>query len=153
VVYARDDDKNDNQRKRALVNSKLPLNSLREKMKVNFEAEAKAHAGKHLILSNEHLQSHLTNIREKERLKSLFDPYYEDIKIYLYLRRQDLVATSIYGTRLLSGGMTDLGAIIPKVPNGGGLPYFYDYLLIYREFCDVFGKEKVHVRIFERDRL
>jgi hypothetical protein len=49
--------------------------------------------------------------------------------------------------------MTDLGAIIPKVPNGGGLPYFYDYLLIYREFCDVFGKEKVHVRIFERDRL
>lgn len=153
VVYARDDDKSDNQRKRALANSGLPLDELRKKIETNFAAEAKKHAGQHLILSNEHLQSRLTCVREKERLKGLLEPYCEDIDVYLYLRRQDLVATSIYGTRLLSGGLKELGGIIPKIPEGGELPYFFDYLLIYREFCEVFGKDKVHVRIFERERL
>jgi hypothetical protein len=153
VVYARDDDKTDNQRKRAFANSGLPLDKLRKKIEADFAVEAEKHAGQHLILSNEHLQSRLTCLREKKRLRSLLEPHCEDIEVYLYLRRQDLVATSLYGTRLLSGGMTHLGDIIPKIADGAEVPYFYNYLLIYREFCEAFGKDKVHVRIFEKERL
>ncbi len=149
VVYARDDDTSDNQRKRALANTGLPLEDLRTKISNDLAAEAAKNAGKKLILSNEHLQSRLTNIGEKQRLKSLLEPLTGEVDIYLYLRRQDKVATSIYGTRLLSGALTSLkGGIMPSVP-GGKKPYFYDYLTIWREFCTVFGKDHVHLRLFD----
>ena len=89
VVYARDDDTSDNQRKRALSNTGLSLANLRAKIASELAEEASQNAGHKLLLSNEHLQSRLTNLREKKRLKALLAPLAGDIDIYLYLRRQD----------------------------------------------------------------
>lgn len=153
VAYARDDDTSDNQRKRALARKGQTLDAFRHELEVLFNEEARKHSGKVLLLSNEHLQSRLTNIREKTRLKELLDQQCGDIEIYLYVRRQDLVAVSLYGTRLLSGAKLKYGKVFPDLNSQQPLPYFYDYLTIWREWCTVFGKDHVHLRIFAPGRL
>jgi hypothetical protein len=153
IVYAREDNTSDNQRKRALARAGLNLNDFRKKLEAEFRDEASCESGRNLVLSNEHLQSRLTTISEKVRLKNLILKVCGNIDVYLYVRRQDLVATSVFGTRLLSGGLTTLGEIFPKIVEGEELPYFYNYKRIYDEYVDVFGVDNVHVRFFEKDRL
>lgn len=149
VVYSRDDDTTDNQRKRALARKSMDIGAFRSFLDDAFAQEADRQSGKILVLSNEHLQSRLTNIGEKERLRTLLVRHCEGLpQIYLYLRRQDLVAISLYGTRLLSGAVKTLGRLLPKI-SGDDLPYFYDYLRIWREWSAVFGRENVHVRLFD----
>ncbi|MGB1033755.1 MAG: hypothetical protein ACPGVS_01925 [Primorskyibacter sp.] len=154
VVYARDDDTSDNQRKHALARTGQDMAAFRTALEARFATEAQKHAGKVLLLSNEHLQSRLTNLGEKQRLHGLLSARSETpVQIYLYLRRQDLAATSLYGTRLLSGTPLDFGEVLPQLDPQEPLPYFYDYLRMWREWCQVFGRMNVHVRVFEPDAL
>ncbi|TFL17141.1 hypothetical protein [Jannaschia formosa] len=152
IAYARDDDKTDNQRKRALARTRLGLDAFRRRIEEALAEEAaRSPDGAWLILSNEHLQSRLTNLREKQRLKALLDTVAPEVDVYLYLRRQDKVAVSLYGTRLRSGSVTSMVPVLPDV--AGGLPYFYDYHRICSEFAEVFGRDRLHVRVFDPLRL
>lgn len=153
VVYARDDDTSDNQRKRALARG-LTLAEFRAQTEALLAEEARAHPGHSLILSNEHLQSRLTTLAEKQRLLQLLRSVCSgEIRVLLYLRRQDLAATSLHGTRLLSGGKADPGRILPALQPGSAMAYFFDYERIVAEYVEAFGAGAVAVRVFEKDRL
>jgi len=153
IVYSRDDDKTDNQRKRALARTGYSLDKFRSSLSNQFEIEANERQEPYLLLSNEHLQSRLTNKKEKRRLKKLVSRVAKQIDIFLYIRRQDLVAVSLFGTRLLSGSISKLTNILPTIDSNSALPYFYNYLRIYEEYAEIFSSNRVHIRIFDNDLL
>jgi hypothetical protein len=75
-------------------------------------------------------------------LKELIDTLADKITIVMYLRRQDRVAVSRYSTQIKCIG--DLGFYVSEYD-----PY-YDYLTLYRNWCSVFGKDNVKVKIYDR---
>lgn len=100
------------------------------------------------IFCNEHCHSRLTSIGEIETLRAFLARHFDEIRVCIYIRRQDQVAVSLYSTRLKSGG-TDAD-ILPRT--NGDDPYFnYDRSLGLWESC--FGRENVVVRLFDRKEL
>jgi tetratricopeptide (TPR) repeat protein len=100
------------------------------------------------IFCNEHCHSRLKTEDEIATLRDFLARHYDDIQISVYLRRQDQVAVSLYSTRLKSGG-TDT-SILP-VTHAQDLYFNYDRSLARWERC--FGRENIHVRIFDREVL
>lgn len=105
-----------------------------------------------LLFSNEHLQSRLVEESEVVRLRDLLREYTEDIRLVVYLRRQDRVAVSHYSTRLKAGGTGD-DPIFPLVDDASALPRYYDYDTMLSLYERVFGIETITVRVFESEKI
>ncbi len=100
------------------------------------------------LFCSEHCHSRLTTAAEVESLRGFLLEHFDEVRIAVYLRRQDQVALSLYSTRLKSGA-TDQ-RILPTC--GPDDPYFnYDRFLSLWE--NAFGRENVSVRLFERGAL
>ena len=116
-----------------------------------LENEFKSIARKDLlIISSEHFHSCLESIDEIERLKGFLEPWCSEIRILVYLRRQDRVAVSYYSTKLKGGNPNPV--LFPKAAPGE-LPYYFDYLELYNRWSAVFGKTKIDIRLFESTEL
>ncbi|MDH3871116.1 MAG: hypothetical protein OEU44_02765, partial [Gammaproteobacteria bacterium] len=98
-----------------------------------------------VILSSEHLQSRLNSSEDVARLHELLASLFSDIKVLVYLRRQDKAATSRYSTALKAG--YSMKSILP--PSGGNRR-FYDYEHLLDIWSTVFGRKHVVPRIFDR---
>lgn len=98
-----------------------------------------------LIISSETLTSTFMQKPESMReIKQLFNGC--PVIIILYLRRQDLHAQSLYN-QCVKTGHTD------KKFNPEKLPKFYDYYNFLVSIVDVFGKENVIVRPYEKGQF
>jgi hypothetical protein len=106
---------------------------------------------KTVVFSNEHLHSNLLSIGEVKRLKSLLENWVSEVKVIVYLRRQDLLAQSLYSTRLKGGEVLGSQPIVPSTAYPA--PYYYQYHQILENYASAFGKENILVRIFEKDKL
>lgn len=102
---------------------------------------------KNVLFSAEHFHSQLRSIDELEKLKALL-PATEQVKIVLYIRRQDRAAFSLYSTALKAGS-EQKGFNFPSVENKT-VRYRFDYLQAYQLWSSVFGPESMVVRIFDR---
>lgn len=101
-----------------------------------------------VIFASEHCHSRLTTPAEVETLLSFLNGFFDDIRIAVYLRRQDQVALSLYSTRLKSGD-TDRRILPRTAPDD---PFFnYDTSLALWE--DAFGHAAVTARLFDRKLL
>jgi len=107
-----------------------------------FEAAPKADV---LVISSEHLHSRLSSIETITCLKEFLEPWVEQFEIVLYLRRQDYVAISHYSTKIKSGNPCPLPFL--NISNEA-IPYYFDYNRIYDNWCTVFGKKALQVRLF-----
>jgi tetratricopeptide (TPR) repeat protein len=118
--------------------------------RARFEKRAAAELGQPetVIFCNEHCHSRLTTRDEVARLRDLLAPHFDRIDVSVYLRRQDQLALSLYSTRLKSGG-TDTD-ILPRVTAASPL-FNYDRALALWE--EVFGRDRVRVRLFDRREL
>lgn len=116
--------------------------TFRHQLRQEFDAAPQA---KVLVISSEHLHSRLVNQEMISRLKEFLDPWVDRFEVVLYLRRQDRVAVSHYSTKIKSGN--DRPVAFPGSPKDG-LPYYFDYERIYENWCTVFGKESMRVRLF-----
>src|SRR5207248_697515 len=58
------------------------------------------------ILSNEYCSTGLSTIEEIARLHRLLSSLAREIRVIVYLRRQDQLATSLYSARMKNGGQT-----------------------------------------------
>ncbi|PTW44161.1 hypothetical protein [Rhodovulum kholense] len=100
------------------------------------------------IFCSEHCHSRLVSETEVQRLRDFLAPHFDEIRVSVYLRRQDQIALSLYSTMLKSGAVPDRIIGIPDPEN----PYYnYDRFLGLWE--KVFGQDAVSVRIFERSSL
>ena len=128
---------------------KLP--EYREELERNFAEEVAAFTLRDgtLLLSNEHLHSRVSAQSEIERLRDLLGRYSADIRVLVYLRRQDLLAVSLVST-LYKAGHTKPW----HLPEGGpNQPRYYDYATLLRNYGAVFGEENCIVRLFEPSRF
>lgn len=98
---------------------------------------------KEVIISSEHFSSFLPNDKEINNLKSLLQSRFSDNKVIVYLRRQDLLATSLYTTACLSGVF--FSSILK---NDGVNRPFMDYFNLLELWSRHFGKDNIIPRIF-----
>lgn len=101
-----------------------------------------------VIISSEHFHSRLGSCESVSRLLDLLSRNFSDIKILVYLRRQDEVAVSLFSTAIKRGIITS--SIFPKV-NKDNLYFNYEQLL--SKWSGVFGHQNVCPRIFEKKKL
>jgi hypothetical protein len=123
------------------------LPALRARLGAAARAELSGWDGTVLFCS-EHCHSRLTTPAEVAVLRDLLRPLFDRITIAVYLRRQDLVAISLYATQVKSGATH--GAILPDTTPSD--PY-YNYDLSLRLWEDAFGADAVRPRLYDRSEL
>lgn len=111
-------------------------------------AAAELGSGGTAIFCSEHCHSRLKTAEEVERLRDFLGGFFDDVRIGVYLRRQDQVALSLYSTRLKSGDTEK--RILPRT-NGDDHVFNYDRSLALWEAC--FGRDAMTVRLFDRELL
>lgn len=110
------------------------------------ELDASVHT---VIFSSEHLHSRLWGEAAIGKIKELLSPCFEEIKILVYLRRQDQLAVSSYSTKLKAGD-TPSHILNPKVKCTN---QYYNYYFLLKKWSSIFGKENINVRLFESGRF
>jgi hypothetical protein len=114
--------------------------------------EVKKKNPKNVVISDEHCSSRLLSSKDLEALRDLLLEFSKSIKVLMYIRRQDEFLLSSYSTSIISGSSSKL--IIPKDPMQlSWVHERYDYLRLIRRWEKIFGKENIHIRIFEPSQL
>lgn len=146
AAYAMDADRPDGLKAAFGGDTPEAVPEMRAQMRRRAEAELKG--GQGAIFCSEHCHSRLVTRGEVERLRDFLSPFFDEIEVSVYLRRQDRVALSLYSTQLKSG---DTPRHILPAATDASLYYNYDRFLALWE--DVFGADAIKVRLFERDLL
>ncbi|MGF1503441.1 MAG: hypothetical protein ACFBSD_16690 [Paracoccaceae bacterium] len=143
TAYAQDDRIRDDLRIDLGIESADDLAAFRTRV----EAEAAAELGTApatLLFSSEHLQSRLVRESELARLRAFLSAHVDRVEIAVYLRRQDLVAVSLYSTLVKFGG--DREAIFPDLSKWRS---YFDYAALLERWAAAFGRDAIRPRIFE----
>lgn len=109
-----------------------------------FEEEIATSDARLCIVSAEHLSQ--LNHDEVRRLRDLLSRMFSEIQILVYLRDPVEYAVSMYDTALKVGGL-QTG---PKRPKRGSET---DYKAVLSPWGDIFGYERLKVRLFDRNEL
>lgn len=125
------------------------LNTFQLKHRIEIE-KFHAAAGSHstVIYSSEHFQSRVRKPNEMERLREFLAEMYDNITVIVYLRRQDKLAISAHNTQV-QGGLAKRFSFANANPLGN----YYNYLNLVSNWASVFGKDKVNIRLFEKDKM
>lgn len=125
------------------------IDDFRKTFQQDLEKETSSAEAQTVILSSEHCSSRLIRIEEINILKSLLKNFFEEIKIIIYLRRQDQLLLSSYSTQVICDGRTQ-----PlDMPNKQVIERYYDYQAILKKWGQVFGQENIIIRPFERKQM
>jgi len=100
---------------------------------------------KRVIISSEHFSSLLNQPSEIETLKLLLDKWFSHIKVIVYLRRQDLLAVSLFNTAM-KAGLRQKSIFVGFSPQYK----YFGYKNLLDKWCLVFGKGSIHPCIFEK---
>ena len=150
VAYAIGDNNfEDDTRKFFGIKNNWGLRNFQSQVERDLESEIQQNNNASVaLLSSELIQSRLLEISEINKLRDLLISYFSDIKIVIYLRRQDRVAISHYSTKLKSDTDDD-GLVFPRIDANEGLPAYFDYDSLLRKFEKIYGKENLEVRLLE----
>jgi len=102
-----------------------------------------------MVMSSENLTGNMHHPDEIARLKELLSPFFDDIKIVVYIRRQDDAILSMYGEFMRRGFSDDMFRDFVDVCLGpdSPTPYLY-YRRELSKWLDVWGRENIIVRRF-----
>jgi hypothetical protein len=148
AAFAMEENKIQNPRNLLGITDSEKVLKFRNEFKNNLAQELDKTQAKSVIFSNEHCSSRLVTKEEIERLKNFLEDFFEEIKIIIYLRRQDKFLLSTYSTAVL-GGRTEPFCM----PGQTAIERRYDYWKILSKWEAVFGKDKIVVRVFEREQM
>lgn len=146
AIYALNEDKKRTQ----FVPKNQTLAAFRENLRDSFLEEVKRTSADTIIISAEWLHR-LKDDDEFIRLHSLLAEVTDTVEVLFYVRRQDQLAMSLYSTSLKAGSYKKFS--FPSISSQSSLPYYYDFLSIYRKWKSVFGLGNVQIRVFDRKRL
>jgi len=93
------------------------------------------------ILSNEHCSSELSTVEAISRLHALLSPLAREIRVIVYLRRQDDLAISLYSASVQAGSTNEF-----QFSDGH---FWFDYSRLLDMWAEVFGQDNLVIRIFE----
>jgi hypothetical protein len=145
TMYALNDDVVDNLRRAKRMTTPQSVQRFRERLAESFVAEAKTWQPDQAIVMTSEQMTRLRTAEEIARLKGLLDlAGHGDIRVIVYLRRQDLAQVSTY-SQLVKGGSS--APFQPAPPGEGTSQLFYDAFLA--PWADVFGTRAIVVRPFE----
>jgi hypothetical protein len=148
ATYALDDERLDDGRRKFKLLTKDALSQHRTEVQGEFARLAALHAGKHLILSSEHCHSRLTRVQEVSRLGRLIRQHSETVDVVVYIRPQHELAASLYSTALRVGHVN-----FPLIPEVKDVQPYYDYKSLLDRWSEVFGRESVHPKIYDKKGL
>jgi hypothetical protein len=138
AAYAQDDAKIDDLRMAFGIDGGTRLAAFRTKIEQTLTAEAKANPNATFVFSGEHCHSRLIEPAEVERLRDLLHRFFDDVRVIVYLRRQDQVAVSLYSTLVKAGGtraaILDSRSIDRR---------YYDYAALLDRWGKAFGRGKL----------
>lgn len=134
------------------------IRSLEEKIRFkkntikNFKNEiSRLNGNTHtVIISSEHFHSRTIRPDEINRVKSLFDPFFNDITIVCYLREQVQTCLSLYSTAVKVGNICTLDSMIR---NCNPSNVYYNYYVLLNNWKSIFIDAKFDVRRFDRKFL
>jgi hypothetical protein len=118
----------------------------------NLEIEIKSASLNHdwMIITSEHFHSRLKTDSQVRNFYNFISPLFNKIKVICYMREQSEMRISKYSTvlKLESSQRIDEfeSDITPESP-------YYDHLGAARRWKNVFGRENVELRIYDRDRF
>ncbi|WP_144375258.1 methyltransferase domain-containing protein [Thiolapillus brandeum] len=114
--------------------------------------EIEEQAPKRIIISDEHINVHLCSIDLLQEYKRICEEYGDIESVVIYLRRQDEFRISLFSEAVKMGNLKGFDIDNPlKLPVE--LPYRFNYLSILNNFSEVFGRDVLDVRVFDRERL
>lgn len=126
------------------LTTEVKLDVWKEKTGLEISKELKSIEQPLTVLSSEHFSSRLTDMEEIKRLGSFLAPHFNEIKILIYLRRQDKYAVSLYSTNLKSGGTSKTILSNPADKSR------YNYEELCTNWMKAFGKKNIIVKVFEK---
>lgn len=100
-----------------------------------------------LLVTSEHLHSRLVTVEEVQQVAQLFAGLFDQVKVLVYLRRQDKLAVSLYSTALRDG-WTHTTPFPQKHPAAQDV--YFDYEQLLSRWATVFGADALVVRRFDR---
>ena len=149
TMYALDDGVVDNLRRAKRMTTPESVRVFRERLAASFSAEAATWRSSQTIVMTSEQMTRLRSVEEVSRLKSLIGlAGHEDIRVILYVRRQDLAHISIY-SQWIKGGL-DV-PFRPEIQGAHKSTLYYDRFIA--PWAQVFGSGALIVRPFEPSSL
>ena len=124
------------------------LKAFREEFRRDLAAEADACPNATFIFSNEHCHSRLIRDAQVEMIRDLLAPIFDDIRISVYIRRQDELVVSRYSTALKAGS-TRSEIIQPQDHKSA----YCDYWGLLSRWAKVFGEDKMLMGVYSKAEL
>jgi hypothetical protein len=144
VAFAEDDAKRNERRAGFGVRSAAELKAFRARFEEALAAEVRKHPDRTFIFSEEDCHADLSSPAEVQRLHDLLAAHFEEVRIVVYLRRQDRFAVSNYTTSLMFAATHE--TIIPE--EGESEPAL-DYFTALGRWADAFGKQSLTIRLYD----
>jgi len=121
-----------------------------EETKRALRKEIKRTSPSVIIISDEHINAHLSSVKSLLLYKSICEEYGNIVSVIIYLRRQDEFRISLFSEAVRSGNLTnfDLDDILPVFDS---IPYQLNYLSVVNHLSETFSKDLIVPRIYDRD--
>ena len=148
AAAAQSEEKLDDLRMIYELDSPAKVRAFRETLANQLLEEATSSACSQLVFSSEHCSSRLVSVTEVETLANILRPISRDIRIVVYLRRQDDFLCSSYSTDVKSGFCGEF-----ELPDAPLRKARYDYFELLRRWSSVFGRKNLVCRIYDSARL
>lgn len=106
-----------------------------------------------LIFSSEHLHSRLGTPEDITKLLELLSEVCSEFRIIVYLRRQDRIASSYASTYFKSGQCGGIPGFLDHLQRLARDTHYFDYNRLLAIWSDVFGKQSITPRLYNKDAL
>ena len=130
------------------VDSQAALEDLRGETLKRLDARLADRPYSRVVISNEHFHSLVRSPAQLDWLQEVVSSRFDGVRVVVYFRRQDRLAVSRWSTSLRAG-------FVSKDPFqfGPGVHHYFSHLGVYRLWSEVFGRDRMTVRLFERERF
>lgn len=148
AAAAEADEKYDDLRIMRGLNTPAKLRDFRARLSQALAAEAAASGCSTIVFSGEHCSSRLTAAAELDRLAAILGGIGGDIRVIVYLRRQDEFLCSSYSTDVKSGHSGAMRLPPPQLRENR-----YNFEALLDRWCSVFGREQVICKRYDLSRF
>lgn len=148
AAAAQNDQKRDDLRIIYGLDTVPKIRDFRKALAEKLAAEARDAGCETVVLSGEHCSSRLTTPAEVELLWRMLQLLTKDIRVIVYLRRQDEFFCSTYSTDVKSGFTGPM-----KLPSADLREQRYNYHALLQRWSSVVGKTNLICRIYDRATL
>jgi hypothetical protein len=132
------------------IKTSADIQAYGEKIKKYIDIQKKE-GMKTFVFSDESLCAYSATA-DLERIKCFFEEYFNSIQIVIYVRNQIELASSNYNQYLRSGGTRS-----QILPDDNEMPKllksYFDFNKLLSRWSDLFGREKIIPRVFEKENL